>query len=126
MLRVVAWQAGGMGVGYEVLLGLSGAREPAGRAAVRRSEAAGSCDGQQRRMRRVHLVRHGRTASNREQRTMGWLDEGIEAGGARPPGAAAAAPPQEPVDRLVSSPLARAVQTAAPLAAVLDRQPMLE
>ena len=25
-------------------------------------------------MTRVHLVRHGRTASNRERRTMGWLD----------------------------------------------------
>jgi broad specificity phosphatase PhoE len=34
-------------------------------------------------MRRVHLVRHGRTASNRERRTMGWLDEGIEPGWVR-------------------------------------------
>ena len=31
-------------------------------------------------MTSVHLVRHGRTASNRERRTMGWLDEGIEPG----------------------------------------------
>jgi broad specificity phosphatase PhoE len=34
-------------------------------------------------MTRVHLVRHGRTASNRERRTMGWLDEGIEPGWVR-------------------------------------------
>jgi len=39
--------------------------------------------GSTRRMTRVHLVRHGRTASNRERRTMGWLDEGIEPGWVR-------------------------------------------
>jgi broad specificity phosphatase PhoE len=77
-------------------------------------------------MTRVHLVRHGRTASNREHRTMGWLDEGIEAGWAQAAAAVADALAHEPVDRLVSSPLARAVQTAAPLAALLDRQPMLD
>src|SRR4051812_39682238 len=43
----------------------------------------------------VHLVRHGRTASNRERRTMGWLEEGIEPmgagrrGGRRRPGSGA-------------------------------------
>jgi cyclopropane-fatty-acyl-phospholipid synthase len=44
-------------------------------------------------MTRVHLVRHGRTASNRERRTMGWLDEGIEPGWVR--AAAAVADPVE-------------------------------
>src|SRR5215218_7944073 len=73
-------------------------------------------------MRRVHLVRHGRTASNRERRTMGWLDEGIEP--AWVPAAAAVADvlAQEPVDWLVSSPLARAVQTAAPKRLVYEEQ----
>ena len=33
---------------------------------------------------------------------------------------------QEPVDWLVSSPLARALQTAAPLAARLSRQPVID
>src|SRR4051812_3131239 len=72
-------------------------------------------------MRRVHLVRHARTASNRERRTMGWLDEGIEPGWGRAAAAGADVLAREPVERLVSSPLARAVQTAAPLAALLGR-----
>jgi broad specificity phosphatase PhoE len=70
----------------------------------------------------VHLVRHGRTASNRERRTMGWLDEGIEPGWVQAAAAVADELAEEPVDRLVSSPLARAVQTAAPLAARLGRE----
>jgi broad specificity phosphatase PhoE len=77
-------------------------------------------------MTRVHLVRHGRTASNRERRTMGWLDEGIEPGWVRAAAAVADVLAQEPVDWLVSSRLARAVQTAAPLAALLSRQPILD
>lgn len=77
-------------------------------------------------MTRVHLVRHGRTASNRERRTMGWLDEGIEPGSLRAAEAVADVLAQEPVDRLVSSPLARAVQTAAPLAARLSRRPVVD
>src|SRR3954453_16795194 len=74
----------------------------------------------------VHLVRHGGTASNRERRTMGWLEEGIEPGWARAAAAVADVFAREPVDWLVSSPLARAVQTAAPLAARLGRQPVLD
>src|SRR3954453_1747487 len=74
----------------------------------------------------VHLVRHGRTASNRERRTMGWLEEGIEPGWERAAAAVAGVLAREPVDWLVSSPLARAVQTAAPLAALLGRQPCLD
>jgi len=77
-------------------------------------------------MTRVHLVRHGRTASNRERRTMGWLDEGIEPGWVRAAAAVADVLAQEPVDWLVSSPLARAVQTAAPLAALLSCQPIVD
>jgi broad specificity phosphatase PhoE len=77
-------------------------------------------------MRRVHLVRHGRTASNRERRTMGWLDEGIEPGWVRAAAAVADVLGREPVDRLVSSPLARAVQTAAPLAEQLGCAPILD
>ena len=77
-------------------------------------------------MTRVHLVRHGRTASNRERRTMGWLDEGIEPGWVRAAAAVADVLAQKPVDWLVSSPLARAVQTAAPLAALLSRQPIVD
>jgi broad specificity phosphatase PhoE len=77
-------------------------------------------------MTRVHLVRHGRTASNRERRTMGWLDEGIEPGWVRAAAAVADVLAHEPVDRLVSSPLARAVQTAAPLAALLSCQPIVD
>jgi len=77
-------------------------------------------------MRHVHLVRHGRTASNRERRTMGWLDEGIEPGWVRAAGAVADVLARDPVDSLVSSPLVRAVQTAAPLAARLGRAPVLD
>src|SRR3954452_336230 len=77
-------------------------------------------------MTHAHLVRHGRTASNRERRTMGWLEEGIEPGWVRAAAAVADVLAQEPVDWLVSSPLARAVQTAAPLAALLSRQPILD
>ena len=77
-------------------------------------------------MSRVHLVRHGRTASNRERRTMGWLDERIEPGWVRAAAAVADVVGQEPVDWLVSSPLARALQTAAPLAARLGRRPVID
>ena len=77
-------------------------------------------------MTRVHLVRHARTASNRERRTVGWLDEGIEPGSVGAAGAVAEVLAREPVDWLVSSPLARAMQTAAPLAALLGRAPIVD
>jgi broad specificity phosphatase PhoE len=57
---------------------------------------------------------------------MGWLDEGIESGWVRAASAVADVFAREPVDWLVSSPLARAVQTAAPLAARLGRQPIID
>jgi probable phosphoglycerate mutase len=57
---------------------------------------------------------------------MGWLDEAIEPGWARAAAAVANVLFREPVDWLVSSPLARAVQTAAPLAVLLGRQPIVD
>jgi probable phosphoglycerate mutase len=57
---------------------------------------------------------------------MGWLDEGIEPGWVRAAAAVADVLVQEPVDWLVSSPLARALHTAAPLAARLGRQPIVD
>jgi alpha-ribazole phosphatase/probable phosphoglycerate mutase len=57
---------------------------------------------------------------------MGWLDEGIEPGWVRAAAAVADVLAREPVDWLVSSALARAVQTAAPLAARLSRQPLVD
>lgn len=63
----------------------------------------------------VHLVRHGRTASNLAHRAMGWSDEGILPAWASAAEAVADALAAEPIDRLVSSPMARARETAAPL-----------
>src|SRR3954453_8812525 len=77
-------------------------------------------------MTRAHLVRHGRTASNRERRTMGWLDEGIEPGSVRAAAAVADVLAQEPVDLLASRPLARALQTAAPPAGGAGPQPIVD
>jgi broad specificity phosphatase PhoE len=69
----------------------------------------------------IHVVRHGRTRSNRVGLVMGWSDESIEpdqhAAAAAVAARLAAAP--APV-RIVSSPLARARDTAAPLAAALS------
>src|SRR5215216_2472355 len=69
----------------------------------------------------IHVVRHGRTRSNRVGLVMGWADESIELdqhNGADAVAARLAAAPA-PV-RVVSSPLARARDTAAPLAAALS------
>ena len=57
---------------------------------------------------------------------MGWLDEGIEPDWVRAAGAVADVLARDPVDSLVSSPLVRAMQTAAPLAARLGRAPVLD
>jgi leucine-zipper of insertion element IS481/Histidine phosphatase superfamily (branch 1) len=57
---------------------------------------------------------------------MGWLDEGIEPGWVPAAAAVADVLAQEPVDWRVSSRLARAVPTAAPLAALLSRQPIVD
>ena len=68
----------------------------------------------------IHVVRHARTRSNRVGLVMGWAEESIEPDQHDAANAVAgrlmAAP--APV-RIVSSPLARARETAAPLAAAL-------
>ncbi|HEX5907884.1 MAG TPA: histidine phosphatase family protein, partial [Propionibacteriaceae bacterium] len=68
----------------------------------------------------IHVVRHGRTHSNRMGLVMGWVDESIEADQRDAANAVAARLAAAPAPvRVVSSPLARARDTAAPLAAVL-------
>jgi glucosyl-3-phosphoglycerate phosphatase len=68
----------------------------------------------------IHVVRHGRTRSNCVGLVMGWADESIEPDqhDAAVAVAARLAAAPAPV-RVVSSPLARARDTAAPLAAAL-------
>jgi broad specificity phosphatase PhoE len=68
----------------------------------------------------MHVVRHVRTRSNRAGLVMGWTAESIEPDQHDAAGAVAArlASARKPV-RVVSSPLARARDTAAPLAAAL-------
>jgi broad specificity phosphatase PhoE len=69
----------------------------------------------------IHVVRHGRTRSNRVGLVMGWAEESIEPGQHYAAVAVAArlAAAAVPV-RVVSSPLARACDSAAPLAAALS------
>lgn len=76
--------------------------------------------------KQVHLVRHGRTASNIDKRTMGWSDEGIVPAWQAAAEAVADALSGGSMDQLLSSPLARAVQTAEPLARRLGRDPVLD
>jgi broad specificity phosphatase PhoE len=69
----------------------------------------------------IHVVRHGRTRSNRAGLVMGWADESIEPGQHDAADAVAARLAAAPAPvRVVSSPLARARDTAAPLAAALS------
>lgn len=73
-------------------------------------------------MARIYLVRHGRAAAGFD----GHLDPGLDETGARQAqDAADALAPLGPM-QLVSSPLARALETAAPLAARWQRQPLIE
>ena len=69
----------------------------------------------------IHVVRHGRTRSNRVGLVMGWAEESIEPGQHYAAVAVAArlAAAAVPV-RVVSSPLARACDSAAPLVAALS------
>ena len=68
----------------------------------------------------IHVVRHGRTRSNRVGLVMGWADEPIEPDQHDAADAVAARMAAAPAPvRVVSSPLARARDTAAPLAAAL-------
>ena len=69
----------------------------------------------------IHVVRHGRTRSNRVGLVMGWVDESIEPDQHDAVDAVAARLAAAPAPvRVVSSPLARARDTAAPLAAALS------
>jgi broad specificity phosphatase PhoE len=68
----------------------------------------------------IHVVRHARTRSNRVGRVMGWTAESIETDQHEAADAIAARLAAAPAPvRVVSSPLARASDTAAPLAAAL-------
>lgn len=74
----------------------------------------------------IHLVRHGRTASNTKKRVMGWIDETIEPTSQPDAEAVARALAGEDVGLIVSSPLQRAVATAAPLAALVGLEPRID
>jgi 2,3-bisphosphoglycerate-dependent phosphoglycerate mutase len=68
----------------------------------------------------IHVVRHGRTRSNRLRLVMGWADESSEPDQHDAADAIAARLAAAPAPvRVVSSPIARARDTAAPLAAAL-------
>jgi broad specificity phosphatase PhoE len=68
----------------------------------------------------IHVVRHARTRSNRVKLVMGWAEESIEPDQHDATDAVAARLAAAPAPvRVVSSPLARARETAAPLAAAL-------
>lgn len=77
-------------------------------------------------MRLIHLVRHGRTASNTQNRVMGWLDESIEPTSQPDAEAVARKLAGEDVGSIVSSPLRRALATAAPLAALVGLEPRID
>ena len=69
----------------------------------------------------IHVVRHARTHSNRVGLVMGWANESIEPDQHSAADAVAARLAAAPTPvRVVSSPLARARDTAAPLAAALS------
>ena len=77
-------------------------------------------------MELIHLVRHGRTAWNTQKRVMGWLDESIEPTSLGDAKAVARALAGEDVGSIVSSPLRRALATAAPLAALVGFEPRVD
>ena len=73
-------------------------------------------------MTRIYLVRHGKAAAGFD----GHLDPGLDETGEREArDAAKALAPLGPL-ALLSSPLARAMETAAPLAALWEREPVIE
>jgi probable phosphoglycerate mutase len=64
----------------------------------------------------ILLIRHGETAWNAERRLQGHLDIALNVGGARQAALLAAALAPEAIDRIVSSDLLRARQTAEAIA----------
>lgn len=70
---------------------------------------------------RVLVIRHGHTAGN-QARYLGWEDEPLDAVGEHQSRRLAAALAGERIDRICSSPLRRAVDTARPLAAARGLQ----
>ena len=74
----------------------------------------------------IYLVRHGRTAFNVEERVTGWLDVDIEPGAQPAAEAAARDLADVGVAAIVSSPLRRALSTAAPLAALVGVEPWID
>lgn len=74
---------------------------------------------------RLVLVRHGQSAWNAEHRIQGQLDPPLSGLGEREAAAAATRIQPDRVAGFYCSPLQRTRQTAAPIAAVLGRQPVL-
>ncbi len=70
------------------------------------------------RAARFFLVRHGRTAGN-AQRYLGWSDEPLDEAGHREAAAVATRLGLEPISGIYSSPFARTMDTARPLASAL-------
>ena len=66
-----------------------------------------------------YFLRHGETDWNREGRTQGQLDARLSALGRRQAAAAAEALRHEPIERIVASPLSRALDTAHTVAETL-------
>ena len=75
---------------------------------------------------RLCLVRHGETAWNAAHRVQGQLDVPLNAVGLAQAQAIARALAQEKFDVIYSSDLQRARQTAAPLAALLSKEVLLD
>ncbi len=67
-----------------------------------------------------YFLRHGETYWNREKRTQGQTDAKLNETGRTQAAAAAEALRGEPIERIVSSPLSRAHDTAIAVAAVLE------
>ena len=74
----------------------------------------------------VILVRHGEAEGNRHHRLIGWSDVELTDIGHRQARLVADRLAQAPVQRIVSSDLRRTIDTAAPLAAMLDMDPVLD
>ncbi|MDA8346103.1 MAG: histidine phosphatase family protein [Thermaerobacter sp.] len=69
-------------------------------------------------MAELYLIRHGQTAWNAERRTQGQMDVPLDATGLHQAQEVARAFRSVPLRRIYASPLQRAMQTAAPLAAM--------